>query len=224
MISLSLEERKCSVFLNYPDQTVFYRRPPRKEGSRFILLYPGTLNWHQGLDVAIRALSIVKREAPGVEFHVYGEGREKANLLHLTRDLGLGDTVIFKAPLPLEEIAGVMANAAIGLVPKRRDSFGNEAFSTKILEFMSLCVPVIAANTKVDRYYFDSSMILFFESGDANDLAMRILELMKSESLRKRLVENGLKLIEEKSSWDHHKGRYFNLVDGLSRGRRRVSC
>jgi glycosyltransferase involved in cell wall biosynthesis len=224
LVSRSLKEEKCSVFLNYPDQAVFYRRPPRKEGDRFVLLYPGTLNWHQGVDVAIRALSIVKKEVPRVEFHVYGEGREKANLLRLTRELGLGDTVMFKAPMPLEEIADVMADATIGLVPKRRDSFGNEAFSTKILEFMSLGVPVVAANTKVDRYYFDSSMILFFESGDADDLARRILELMKSKSLRKRLAENGLKLIRERSSWDHHKGRYLSLVDNLGGHRRREGC
>ena len=79
---------------------------------------------------------------------------------------------------------------------------------------MSMGVPVIAANTKVDKYYFDDSMIQFFESGDENDLARCFLELMTNRELRERLSANGLKRVEE-NSWDAHKQRYFDLVDNL---------
>ena len=58
-----------------------------------------------------------------------------------------------------------MANADIGIVPKRNDSFGNEAFSTKILEFMSLSIPVVISSTRIDRHYFNDTVVRFFESG-----------------------------------------------------------
>jgi len=43
-------------------------------------------------------------------------------------------------------------NADLGIVPKRKDNFGNEAFSTKILEFMAMSVPVIVSDTMVDKF------------------------------------------------------------------------
>ena len=64
-----------------------------------------------------------------------------------------------------------LANADLGVVPKRADSFGNEAYSTKIMEFMSLGVPVVVSSTKIDRFYFDDSVVRFFESGNADALA-----------------------------------------------------
>ena len=51
-----------------------------------------------------------------------------------------------------------MAEADFGIVPKRSEGFGNEAFSTKIFEFMALGIPVIAADTKIDKYYFNDSL------------------------------------------------------------------
>ena len=57
LLSRSLETGKCTVVLNSPDRAIFKRsaaaRIPPKD--RFTLLYPGSINWHQGLDLAIRA-------------------------------------------------------------------------------------------------------------------------------------------------------------------------
>ena len=97
----------------------------------------------------------------------------KGELMALTEKLGLGEKVRFFSPLPLSQIAEVMSSAALGVVPKRADSFGNEAYSTKIMEFMSLGVPMVVSETKIDRYYFDDSLVRFFESGNPKALARR---------------------------------------------------
>ena len=44
-----------------------------------------------------------------------------------------------------------MAAASVGVVPKRSEGFGNEAFSTKTLEFMACGVPVIVSRTRIDH-------------------------------------------------------------------------
>ncbi len=78
----------------------------------------------------------VVEKIPAAEFHIYGAGNMKDELVELTRELGLTEKVRFFNPLPVSLIAEAMSKADLGVVPKRADSFGNEAYSTKIMEFM----------------------------------------------------------------------------------------
>ena len=108
-----------------------------------------------------------------------------------------------------------MANADLGVVPKRANSFGNEAYSTKIMEFMSQGVPVVASRTKIDAYYFDEKDVLFFPSGDVPALAKAMLEVIENKALRAQLVARGLEYAQ-RNSWEHKKHEYLNLVDSLT--------
>ena len=121
-----------------------------KKGSdgKFIIIFPGSLNAHQGVDIAIRSFARINHLLPNAEFHIYGEGGDKSRLVQLARETGVAEQVLFMEPLPLREIAARVADADLGVVPKRADSFGNEAFSTKILEFMCAGIPAIVLSTK----------------------------------------------------------------------------
>jgi len=99
-------------------------------------------------------------------------------------------------------------------VPKRKNSFGNEAFSTKIMEFMAMGVPVVVSNTRIDQYHFNDRLVQFFESGDVADLAARIKLLMADSAKRDMLRLNGLAFIEQ-NNWDVRKSEYLDLVDSL---------
>jgi glycosyltransferase involved in cell wall biosynthesis len=107
-----------------------------------------------------------------------------------------------------------MATADLGVVPKRADSFGNEAYSTKIMEFMAVGVPVVVSNTKVDRFYFDESVVSFFNSGDADHLARQMIELLRDADLRKRLATHGSEYAAA-NCWEGRKDDYLRLVDCL---------
>ncbi|HEY2934576.1 MAG TPA: glycosyltransferase family 4 protein [Acidobacteriota bacterium] len=215
LITRSVPENKCSVVLNYPDPSIFHGRQAGKKGTSFIMIYPGTLNWHQGLDIAIRAFAAIREEIPQAEFHIYGEGAEKTSLINLAAKLGLQDKVLFKTFLPIEEIADVMASAAIGVVPKRASSFGDEAFSTKILEFMALGIPVIVPATRVDRYYFNDAIVRFFEAGNVDSLAESMLLLSNDGTLRRQLVDRGLEFIRQ-NNWEVKRHEYISLIDRLA--------
>ena len=219
-VSRSAPENKCSVFVNRVDQKVFHRYDtPVKNGK--IIMFPGGLQWHQGLDIAIRAFATVTTKLPDAEFHIYGDGNMKGDLVALTRDLGLTGKVRFFDPLPVAQIARVMSIADLGVVPKRADSFGNEAYSTKIMEFMSLGVPVVVSNTKIDRYYFDDSIVRFFESGNAEALAEAMLEVLRNRELRQCMVTRAFEYVA-RNSWQVRKADYLELVDSLcSAGRKR---
>lgn len=211
----SVPAEQCSAFVNHVDEGVFYRRERKRKDGKFIMLFPGGLQWHQGLDLAIRALGLIREKAPEAEFHIYGEGNAKGELQALVKELGLEKRVLFCPPRSLHEIADVIADADLGVVPKRANSFGNEAYSTKIMEFMSQGVPVIVSRTKIDSFYFNNEVVRFFESGNVEDLANAMLTLLRNQALRESLVRNAFEYVE-KNSWKRKQEEYFNLVDSLT--------
>lgn len=139
---------RCTVFINHVDAKLFRRIPRINQNGRQIVLYPGGLQWHQGLDIALHAFRQVAKDLPTVEFHIYGDGSARESLVRLAAELGLNDRIRFFEPRTVHEIAAIMANADLGVVPKRADSFGDEAYSTKIMEFMAVGVPVVVSSTR----------------------------------------------------------------------------
>lgn len=214
LVKRSVSPEKCTAILNYPDPDIFYRRKKKSKGNKTVILYPGTLNWHQGLDVAVRAFGKIKERVPSAEFHIYGEGPSKEYLAGLIDELGLKDRVFLRDPLPIRDIASVMANADIGIVPKRNDSFGNEAFSTKILEFMSLGIPVVISSTRIDRHYFNDTVVRFFESGNVEDLAAALETTIEDKNYRQELAKRGLDFAKQ-FNWKSRKEVYLDIVRSL---------
>ena len=204
----------CSVFVNNVDAKIFHPRARTRNDGKLIIIFPGGLYWHQGLDIAIHAFQKIVAQLPQAEFHLYGDGNMKENLVALAKDLGLHDRVRFFDWIPVQQMAEIMANADLGVVPKRADSFGNEAYSTKIMEFMSLGVPVVVSSTKIDRHYFNGSLVRFFESGNDAALAEAMFEMLCDRNLRDRLAKNALEYAS-RNSWESRKGEYLNLVGSL---------
>ncbi|HEY4978763.1 MAG TPA: glycosyltransferase family 4 protein, partial [Candidatus Acidoferrum sp.] len=186
----------------------------QKSTDRFLLLYPGTLNWHQGLDLAIRAFGRISEQVPQADFYIYGDGPSKVDLDDLIRELRLENRVFIRQPLPLREVAQIIESADLGIVPKRKDNFGNEAFSTKILEFMAMGVPVIVSDTQVDRFYFDDSVVRFFRGGEEEDLAQSMLDLIQNAEKRRLLVANATRYVET-VDWTAKQHEYLSLVNQL---------
>jgi len=217
LVARCAEETRCSVFVNHTDPHVFMRHPKTRSDGKFIVIFPGSFQWHQGLDIGIRAFSQFHKRVPNSEFHLYGRGNEKlvTELKSLVQSLGLEESVKFLGIAPLEKIVQAVADADLGVVPKRADSFGNEAYSTKIMEFMSQGVPVVASRTKIDTFYFKEDEVRFFDSGDHEAMAKAMCEVAENESLRQSLIAHGLAYVEQ-NGWTIKRKEYLDLVDDLA--------
>jgi glycosyltransferase involved in cell wall biosynthesis len=210
----SVSASKSSVILNYPDPTIFYRRGRTRTDDRFVMLYPGTLAVHQGLDVAIRAFNKIKDVVPEADFHIRGAGSAMPGLIALVKELGVEDRVLFLPTMPMWDIAKVMENADLAVVPKRKDSFGNEAFSTKTFEFMAVGVPLLIADTDVDLYYFNDQIVTFARSGDEDDFAAKMVQIIRNPAARQKQIQNADEFIKL-NNWGVKKAEYLTLVDSL---------
>jgi glycosyltransferase involved in cell wall biosynthesis len=223
LVTRSVPDSKCTTFLNYPDSSLFQQKTgTQRNDGKFVMLYPGTLNYHQGLDLAVRAFAQIKDQIPEAEFHIYGAGEQLEYLRSLISELHLEDRVFLKGIVPLEQVSSVIAGADLGVVPKRSNAFGDEAFSTKTLEFMTVGVPLIVPNTTIDSYYFDDSLVTFFKANDEASLADAMLRMVRNPELRREQTQNSLEFVK-KFTWDANRAGYLDLVDFLVNNKPRLS-
>jgi glycosyltransferase involved in cell wall biosynthesis len=188
----------------------------RADGDRhFVFLYPGTLNHHQGLDIAVTAFDEASPRMPGAEFHIYGDGPDRDALRQQVQDLGLGDRVKIMDRVPLHNVPQLMSSADAGVVPKRADGFGNEAHSTKILEFMACGVPVIVSRTKVDAHYLTDAIVRFFTPGEPSELARAMIEAYEDRGNHRGRTPAALEFAR-KNAWQVRAPDYTSIVDHLA--------
>jgi glycosyltransferase involved in cell wall biosynthesis len=207
---------KLMVLMNLPDPAIYGDpgTPPARDDDRFTLVYHGTLAERYGLDLAIRALAIARRELP-VRLIIHGRGDLLEGLRSLVARLGVEDDVVFSTDrLPSEELPALLRRADAAVVPYRRDVFTDGILPTKLMEYAALEIPTIVTRTPAVEAYFDASMVRFVPAEDADALAAAILELARDPALRAELASGAASFVE-RHDWATSASDYVSMVREL---------
>jgi glycosyltransferase involved in cell wall biosynthesis len=206
---------KVSVIMNVADQSIFRPRAPRPRGPEFCLIYHGTVTYRYGLDLALRAVAIVRDEIPSIRLTIVGNGDQMQRLFDLRRALRLENFVELRDKLVLvEELPQVIGAADVGIVPYRNDVFTDGLLPTKLMEYAAMRIPSIAARTTAIDAYFRNTMVEFFEPDDAIDLARCIRRLHEDPEHLAALAERSENFLR-RHDWATIGERYVDLVSSL---------
>jgi glycosyltransferase involved in cell wall biosynthesis len=219
LIERGLAPEKVSVLMNVADSQVFYRigtpRHRARDDSHLDLIYHGNLTQRYGVDLIIQAVDMVRRQIPQVHLTIHGRGEFLETLVELAEALDLGRHVRFSTGyVRMAELSQFLRKADVGIVPYRRDTFTDGILPTKLMEYVALGLPVIAARTPTIAAYFDETMVEFFEPDDPSDLASCILALHEDRERLAQLAENGQKFTN-RHNWTEIRSAYVSLVDRL---------
>lgn len=208
--------RKTSVVMNLADPRHFRPCPPRPaDPGRFRLVYHGTLTPRYGLDVAIGAVAGLRAEIPEIELLIHGQGPDRDRLAALVADLGVGDAVrIQETVLPVGELATMLCDADVGLVPYRRDVFTDGILPTKLLEYMAIGLPTIASRTPAIDAHADPAAVELFTPDDVDDLS-RAIRRLHDPAVRAAL-KAGTARMRERFDWTRQADAYAATVEELA--------
>jgi len=159
---------------------------------------------NKGLDYLIRAFDRVSRSSPtrlvigggsiGPKPH---ETAVKNTLLRLVESLRLGERVTFAGYIPDDYLDTYYRNARVFVLPSKYEPFG-----MTVLEAMACGTPVVATGHGGLRHELtDRKDSLLVDPSDPAALSSAILEILNDGSLARRLREAGLRLVEERYSW-----------------------
>lgn len=196
-------ERSCSpekirVVMNSPDEEIFPFRSASAETSgrapakRLVLLYHGSLVERNGLDLAVHAVSKVRRTIPGVELRICGRSTPfLERVMEEVRSKGMKDHVRYLGPKRLEDVVREIDACDVGLIPNHRNAFTAINTPTRIFEYLALGKPVIAPRMPGIQDYFTPDALLFFEAGDPEDLARTIEHVYDNPDYANSVVQHG---------------------------------
>ncbi|MCK5785503.1 MAG: glycosyltransferase [Candidatus Sabulitectum sp.] len=157
------------------------------------LLYTGRLSREKDLDVLAEAFLQTRREFPGVELFLAGDG---PYIRELGKDL-LGNGGYFCGTLSGEDFSKVCASCDIFVFPSTKDTYGNS-----VLEAQASGIPCIVTDMGGPQ-----EIIIPDETGivcrgrDSNSLAEAILKLLKNDELRRTMGEKA-RLRGLEHNWD----------------------
>jgi glycosyltransferase involved in cell wall biosynthesis len=176
----SCTSSKVGVVMNSPDEAIFsYREacswPSRGANKPFVIMYHGSLVERNGLELAVDALALLHEKVLGAQLTVYGRKTPYLEtVMEKVRNLHLENCVQYCGPKTLEELVQEVAKCDVGVIPNPRNTFTDINTPTRIFEYLSQGKPVIAPRTRGIEDYFGEDELLFFESGNASDLAKKL--------------------------------------------------
>ncbi len=219
LVRSGIEQRKIHVVMNSPDSRIFNDRALGSRRDRhFTMICHGTLTRRLGLDVAIKAVALLRDRIPPLRLKIVGDGDYRSEAIAIATALGLSDRVSFMDPVPIEELPQVLAEASVGLVPNRASSATHLMLPVKLLEYAALGIPSIAPRLQTIERYFDSDCLRYFEPDNETSLAQAISDLYHDPELRRSMAVK-CRSVACRVSWETQRVVLLNAVNSLISGR-----
>lgn len=194
-----------SAFRADPDRRRSMREQLGYRDDERVIAYLGLLTPYQGLDVLCRSAVRVARTVPEARFLVMGFPNEDR---YRTRaaELGIADRMQFTGRIRYEDAPAHLAAADLAVSAKLSTTEANG----KLLNYMAVGLPTVAFETQVNREIL-GDLGVYARLGDEEDLADRLIDLLRDASCRQTLSERLRRRAVECHSWEA-RGRQFTEI------------
>jgi glycosyltransferase involved in cell wall biosynthesis len=183
------------------------------DDSDIIVGYVGSFAfYHDSIRIILAANLINKIHTNRkIKFVTYGKGKDYEKCRKLAISLGLLNKLIYMQPPVSQNIVPqILSSFDIAILPGSTDII----CPIKISEYMSCSLPIILPDYKCNREIIDEGIEgLFFNPGDEDSLAERIILLANNDELRSSMGKRARKKAIEKLTWEKTWGVTLNKIN-----------
>lgn len=185
--------------------------------SRFIVLFAGRLVEVKGCEYLIQGFKKVINSFKDVQLVIIGNGPLEESLKKEVRDLGLEEYVVFKGFIENNYVHDYYIMADIVVIPSIIDSRGfQEGFPVVLIESLAAGKAIISTKTKgIMEAIQDRHNGILVDQKNADQISDALLELLRDESLRKKISANALES-GKKYDWNIIANEYLRLFEAVS--------
>ena len=208
-------DRQVFVIENTPEADMFSSpqdssRPSLREDSRFqgrpVVLYAGTFEHYQGLDLLMESVPKVVKEKPEVLFLLIGGDKPALEQYgKWSRELGVERNVMLMEKIPVQEV-GRYTELAEVLVSPRKSGTNTPL---KIYSYLRSGRPIVATNLVTHTQVLNPEIAILTEP-NAESFARGILEALENPETQ-RMAERARRVAEEKYSYNQYVAKTSRL-------------
>jgi glycosyltransferase involved in cell wall biosynthesis len=172
----------------------------RKSNGVFRIISVGRLLYFKGFDLSIKAFAQFSKKFPNSEYHVIGDGPERASIEKLAFDLGIHERVTLFGSLPRAELLRKLTDCDLMLHTSLRDPP-----VYVLLEAMAAGLPIVCIDLGGPALQVTETtgvkVTALSPKQTVEDLAKAILLLAQDPDLRARMGEAGRRRVRERYVW-----------------------
>ncbi|KRE97266.1 hypothetical protein ASG76_00610 [Nocardioides sp. Soil774] len=135
---------RMSLVYNWADESLFHPVQPTVASDGLTMMYAGNLGDVQGIDTALRALSLVD-PSRSVRLRLVGSGVAEDRLKELAVELRVDERVTFEGTRPISDMAALMSEADVQLVCLRDLPVFRATMPSKTQAILACGRPVLAS-------------------------------------------------------------------------------
>lgn len=189
---------------------------PFRTGEPFRLLSMGRLLHWKGFHLGLMAFAQFVRKFRQSEYWLVGDGPERCNLEHLSRELGIGDKVRFFGALPREEALKRLGECDVLVHPSLHDSGGWVCAEAMAAGRPVICLDLGGPSLQVTE---NTGFKIPARSPEqaVKDMAEAMMKLATNEILRRKMGEAARRRVMKEFSWDKKREEikqiYYRLIN-----------
>ena len=172
------------------------------EKDYFTLVYGGGVNYHRGLQTAIKALRFILDKIPNIRLLIIGSGSYLPNLKDLARSLGVEKYIKFAGWKTQKELLELMSRSDVAIIPHIRSEHTDSTVPHKIFQYMYAGIPILSSDClPLQRILDETGTGICFKDQNAQSFAESLFKLVSDKDFLARISDNGRYWVEKKYNW-----------------------
>jgi PEP-CTERM/exosortase A-associated glycosyltransferase len=182
-----------------------------------VLGFIGSFYAYEGLDLLLTALPRVLNQASDVRVLLVGGGPQEEALKQQARQLGIADKVVFTGRVPHSEVNRYYDLADLLVYPRHSMRLTELVTPLKPLEAMAQGRLFVASDVGGHRELIrDGETGVLFRAESAQDLASKVLELLRMPERWPEMKAAGRRYVETERNWKVSVARYRDVYNRLA--------
>jgi glycosyltransferase involved in cell wall biosynthesis len=212
--------RKVFVIENTPEADMFFNHSDRGKSevelppeikSRPVVLYAGTFEHYQGLDLLMESIPAVVKALPETVFLMVGGDKNSLEQFRKRSiDLGVEQNVILKEKVPVEKVNAYLEIAKVLVSPRKSGT----NTPLKIYSYLRSGRPIVATNLITHTQVLNPEIAVLTEP-KPDAFAKGIIEALSNPEIVK-MVERAKQTAEEKYSYREYLAKTSHLYTYVS--------
>jgi glycosyltransferase involved in cell wall biosynthesis len=214
-----VDPKKVFVVRNDPkkDECIYEEEIIKKEKSKIILLFLGSINPQDGVDKLLKALYYLVNDLKETNFicQILGGGDSLPLMIQMAKDLKLDNFIEFKGWVTeKKEIKKYLHSSDICIEPAPDNELNRHSTFIKVMEYMAAGKPIVAYDLKETKISTNNSALLV-RPGKVKEFAKAIKKLIDEPQLRLELGNTGKNRIQNQLNWENTSLNLKRAYDSL---------